>query len=62
MTKKLLDRKNIAYTEQPLTPEAIDKFKSMGHMSAPVVEGRYETWSGFRPDYIEKESHHVRQV
>lgn len=35
-------------------PDAIQKMRDLGYMSAPVVFDGFDHWSGFRPDKIEE--------
>lgn len=58
MTKKLMTRKGVDFTEADLESdsEQLQKFKEEGLMQAPIIvlghDGR--RWSGFRPDLIEE--------
>jgi glutaredoxin-like protein NrdH len=54
MTKKMLDREGVSYTEVDLSQNstALEHVKALGHLQAPVVEAHSISWSGFRPDLI----------
>lgn len=54
MTKKQFDKLGIRYDEIALEqhPELVEKFKSIGLMSAPIVVTDVKKWSGFRLDKI----------
>jgi len=55
MTKKMLDRKDIAYdvVDVSVDTEALEYVRSLGYSSAPVVVAGDEHWSGFRPDKLD---------
>lgn len=54
-TYRALDRKGITYNSRDISEdeEALERLKSLGHMSAPVVETPTDSWAGFRPDKID---------
>lgn len=54
-TKRMMDKHGIRYDEIALEqhPELIERFKEMGHTSAPIVVTDIKTWSGFRYDKIQ---------
>lgn len=56
-TKRHLDRRGIAYTEQPFDDDALAAAVSLGFTTAPVVcvsvDGIEDSWSGYRPDRID---------
>ena len=49
-TKRVLDTAKINYEEVDLRdhPELVDKFKEMGHLTAPIVTADEQIWSGFK--------------
>ena len=54
-TKRLMDSLGIVYVEVDLRehPELTNKFKELGHLSAPIVTvGDHKIWSGFRYEKI----------
>ena len=53
-TIRLMDKLEITYDKVDLTqhPEVLEKFKSMGHVSAPIVVTDKKIWSGFRIEKI----------
>lgn len=58
LTKRHLDRRSIAYTEQPLDEDNTAAAIELGHTTAPIVcvsiDGQEEHWSGYRPDRIDR--------
>lgn len=55
-TSRRFDAKGVEYRTVNMTEDgdALEKVKSLGHMSAPVVVTADGTsWSGFRPDLID---------
>ena len=54
MTKRLMEREGIAYTEINIEEDygALMKVKELGYMAAPVVIAGNEHWSGFRPERV----------
>lgn len=61
-TKKVLEREGIEYSEVDLRehPELVEKFKEMGHQSAPIVTTDTKIWSGFRLDKIKSLAQFIR--
>lgn len=61
-TKRVMTREGIRYDEIALEqhPDLIDKFKDMGHVSAPIVVTDTKTWSGFRLDKIMSLAQYLR--
>lgn len=57
MTKRHLDRRGIAYTEQPLDDDNLAAAVDLGFTTAPVVcvnvDGVEDSWQGYRPDRID---------
>lgn len=50
MSKKMLTKKGISYTERPVSDLADQNY--MGYQQAPIVVTQNQHWSGFRPDII----------
>lgn len=54
-TKRKLEQEGVPYeTADLMDPGNLEAAKSLGHMSAPVVVVGGESWSGFRPDLINR--------
>lgn len=49
-TKRVMDAAGIVYDQVDLRdhPELTEKFKEMGHMTAPIVTADEQIWSGFK--------------
>lgn len=56
-TKRHLDRRGISYTEKPLDGDNAAAAIESGFTTAPVmcvsVDGREDSWDGYRPDRID---------
>jgi len=54
MTARTMDKHGIIYDKVDLTqhPDLIERFREMGHLSAPIVVTDRKTWSGFRLEKI----------
>jgi len=54
MTTRTMEKLGIIYDKVDLSqhPTILDRFKEMGHMSAPIVVTDRKTWSGFRIEKI----------
>ena len=57
LTKLRFEKLGIPYTEVSLDDESLAYTRSLGHVSAPVIEVDYgegvtTSWAGLRPDYI----------
>ena len=56
-TKRQLDARGIAYTEQPLDEGNTAAAIELGYATAPVVcvsiDGVESSWAGYRPDRID---------
>lgn len=54
MTKRLMTREGIEYTEINLEQDAdaMTRVKEMGYLAAPVIVAGSEHWSGFRPERV----------
>jgi glutaredoxin-like protein NrdH len=61
-TKKIMDKLGIVYEEESLETNllALDGFKAMGLLQAPIVETDTKRWSGFRPDKIQSLDRYLR--
>ena len=55
MTARKMDSLGIIYDKVDLTqhPNLVDRFKELGHLSAPIVVTDSKIWSGFRLDKIQ---------
>lgn len=55
-TKKILSGAGVSYEEIKIdeNESAREHVKSLGYVSAPVVETESDSWAGFRPDKIKK--------
>lgn len=55
-TYRALDKEGIEYSTVDISedPEALDMIRGLGFAQAPVVIAGDDSWSGFRPDKIEK--------
>lgn len=49
-TKRVLDKAGIVYDQVDLRqhPELVEKFKELGHLTAPIVTADDQVWSGFK--------------
>ena len=56
VTKRLLTRKGIEFEERNLETDlqALEEFKKRGLLAAPIVVTNHGTWSGFKPERIER--------
>ncbi|KWX66833.1 glutaredoxin domain-containing protein [Mycobacterium sp. NAZ190054] len=56
-TKRHLEKRGIAYTEQPLDEDNTAAAIELGFTTAPVVcvsiDGAEQSWDGYRPDRID---------
>lgn len=54
-TMRTMEKLGIIYDKVDLTqhPELADRFKELGHVTAPIVVTDRKTWSGFRLEKIE---------
>lgn len=61
-TKKEMDKRGIIYETRRLdrSTKAVERFKEMGLMSAPIVETDDRRWSGFRIHAINGLAQHLR--
>ena len=62
MTKREMDKRGIQYRVKQLnkSQKAIERFKEMGLLSAPIVETDDRRWSGFRLGKIESLEYHLK--
>jgi len=53
-TKRLMDQLGIEYDQIDLRqhPELTEKFKNLGHLTAPIVTAGEHIWSGFKYEQI----------
>lgn len=60
-TKRELDKLGIRYSVKQLnrSPKAVERFKEMGLISAPIVETDDRRWSGFRINRIRSLQQHL---
>jgi glutaredoxin-like protein NrdH len=62
MTKKQFDNRGIVYQVKRLdrSPKAVERFKELGLLSAPIVETDDRRWSGFRLGKIQSLEQHLK--
>ena len=62
MTAKQFDQRGIVYRTKRLdrSPKAIERFKELGLLSAPIVETDDRRWSGFRLGKIQSLESHLK--
>jgi glutaredoxin-like protein NrdH len=60
-TKREFDKLGIKYSVRQLnrSPKAVERFKEMGLMAAPIVETDDRRWSGFRINRIRSLQKHL---
>jgi glutaredoxin-like protein NrdH len=53
-TKRMMDSLKIEYEQVDLreNPDLVEKFKELGHLTAPIVTAGERIWSGFRFEKI----------
>lgn len=63
-TKKQMDKLGIIYEEESLETNilALEGFKAMGLLQAPIVETDTKRWSGFRLDKIQSLARHLKSM
>lgn len=61
-TKRVMEQEGIQFTTRRLdrSPKAVERFKEMGLMAAPIVETDTKRWSGFRLEKIRSLANHLR--
>jgi glutaredoxin-like protein NrdH len=61
-TKRQLDKRGIQYEVRELNrnPKALERFKELGLLAAPIIETDSKRWSGFRLDKINSLDVHLR--
>lgn len=61
-TKRVMDQEGIKYRVRQLnrSPKAVERFKELGLMQAPIVETDTKRWSGFRVEKIRSLANHLR--
>ena len=64
MTKKQFDKLGIEYQVENLAENeiALEGFKAMGLLQAPIVETDTKRWSGFRLDKIQSLARHLKAI
>jgi glutaredoxin-like protein NrdH len=62
MTARQFDKRGIIYRTKRLdrSPKAVERFKELGLLSAPIVETDTKQWSGFRLGKIESLEYHLK--
>ena len=60
-TKKEFDKHGIKYSVRELNrnPKAVERFREMGLIAAPIVETDDRRWSGFRLNRIRSLANHL---
>jgi glutaredoxin-like protein NrdH len=60
--KKEFDKRGIIYKTRRLdkSPKAVERFKAMGLLAAPIIETDDRRWSGFRLDRIKSLEYHLK--
>lgn len=55
-TKRAIESRGFTYEliNLDLTPEAADELRALGFRQLPVVVTEQDSWSGFRPDMINR--------
>ncbi|OAT30416.1 glutaredoxin-like protein [Buttiauxella brennerae ATCC 51605] len=55
-TKRAIESRGFTFEliNLDLTPEAADELRALGYRQLPVVVTDQESWSGFRPDMINR--------
>lgn len=63
-TKKEFDKLGVIYEEESLAENllALDGFRAMGLLQAPIVETDTKRWSGFRIDKIQSLARHIKSL
>lgn len=63
-TKKEFDKLGVIYEEESLVDNvlALEGFKAMGLLQAPIVETDTKRWSGFRIDKIQSLARHLKSM
>lgn len=61
-TKREFDKRGIIYKTRRLdkSAKAIERFKEMGFLAAPIIETDDRRWSGFRLDKIKSLEYHLK--
>ncbi len=59
-----MDKLGIVYEEESLETNilALEGFKAMGLLQAPIVETDTKRWSGFRIDKIQSLARHIKSL
>lgn len=63
-TKKEFDKLGVVYEEESLVDNvlALEGFKAMGLLQAPIVETDTKRWSGFRIDKIQSLARYLKSM
>lgn len=59
-TKREFDKRGIIYKARKLTPKAVERFRELGLLQAPIVETDKKRWSGFRLENIKSLEFHLK--
>ena len=61
-TKRVMEQEGIIFRTKRLdkSAKAVERFKDLGLMSAPIVETDTKRWSGFRLEKIRSLAKHLR--
>lgn len=61
-TKRVMDQEGVQYQVRRLdkSSKAVERFKELGLMAAPIVETDDRRWSGFRLEKIRSLANHLR--
>lgn len=61
-TKRVMDQEGIKYEVRQLnrSAKAVERFKELGLIAAPIVETDTKRWSGFRVEKIRSLANHLR--
>lgn len=62
MTEKQFEKRGIQFTVKRLdrSPKAVERFKELGLLSAPIIETDDRRWAGFRLNKIESLEKHLK--
>lgn len=62
MTKRVMEQEGIIFRTKRLdkSAKAVERFRDLGLLSAPIVETDTKRWSGFRLEKIRSLAQHLR--
>lgn len=62
MTKREFDKRGIIYQTKQLnrSQKAVERFREMGLLAAPIIETDAKRWSGFRLEKIKSLEYHLK--